>query len=220
MKNFSAVLILLCFSSLSFAQSTGDNFQFNPIIKAQQQVPATPTATIANGTPIVVTAPAAGNYSDILGAINTAVLALIAGLLGFKKAPTAPTVAGVTPVSGAVAATPSDIHAIVASIAARMSGGIGPIIADPTVRASVDNALLQLERSGLPSEAIRTVSGFVPAASPLVAIFEPMIRNAVDQGLTARLGAAAPAAGTSVALPASIITDLTAVLGKLVPKPA
>ncbi len=205
MRNFFAVLILLCFSSISFAQSTGDNFQFNPVIKAQQQVPATPSATVANGTPIVVTAPPAGGLSDILTAVNAALLALIAGVLGFKKTPAAPGI------------PTSDVNTVVASIAAKMSGGIGPIITDPSVRSAVDSALLQLERSGLPTAAITGAAGFVPGASPIVSFLEPMIRNAVDQALAAKLGTAvAPTA--SVSLPASVIGDLTAVLGRLIPK--
>ncbi len=224
MKKYIALAILLCSSFIASATplptsrpyamaQTGDNYQFNPIIRAQQTQPAPvppPVATIANGTPIVVTAPPPGGLSDILSGIQAALMALIAGLLGFKKS---------TPATGGtVAATTTDVGTIVSSVVAKMSGGTTSMISDPAVRAAVDNALLQLERSGVPTTAINAAGGLIPGASPFISLLEPMVRNAVDRALSARVGTVDPTA--PVSLPASIIGDLTAVLKTLAPKPA
>ena len=202
------------FSHWHFAQNSGDNFQFNPVIKAQTPGPGPgPVTTVANGTPIVVTAPPPGSLSDILAGIQAAFAAIMAGILakiGFGK-PSAPAAPG-----GTVAATPTDVGTIVASI---FSPGGTSIIANPAVRQAVDAALLQVVQSGIPGAAITTGAGFIPGVAPVAAIVEPMLRKLVEQALTARMGTPATTGG-AVHVPVDVLGDLTAVLKTLVPKPA
>ncbi len=223
MRRFLTVAVLMCasvvvtFASVPatfesrWAQAAGEDFRFNPAIRAQAPAatPA-PTTTVTNGTPVVVQAPPPGGLSDILGALQAGLLALVAGLLGFKKSAPAST-------AGAVAATPTDVGTIVSAVVGRMGGGTTALISDPSVRAAVDSALLQLERSGVPTTAINAAGSLVPGAAPFVSILEPLVRKAVDSALAARAGAAPDPAAASVSLPASLIGDLIKVFAPKLP---
>lgn len=236
--HFIAAAVLLACSTLAasasipvapsfesrWAQGSGDNYQFNPAIRVQAQTAPAPTSvatTVANGTPIVVTAPAPGGFPDIIASIQAAISALIAALLakiGFTK----PT--GLTPAAGVttVAATPTDVGTIVSSVIARLSGGPSTI-SDPSIRAAVDNALSQVIQTGIPGTALTTALGMIPGAAPFVAVGEPALRKLVLQVLAEREAAnsgttAAP--GATVAVPTNILSDIAAALKGLAPKAA
>ncbi len=237
-KLFAAVAIVLCSSSLiaranlpisSSAVAQSDQQPVCaagkcclgsacfPDLRAQAQVaPSTTTTTTSPATgaapaapSIVVAAPEPGNLSNILTAINAALLAAIAGLLGFKKS-TAATPAASTAAS---AAAPTDIVGIVTSLLHTKGA-----IQDPAARAAIDQALLGVIRSGMPGAAISAVGGLVPGAGPIISMAEPELRALVEQILAQRLannsGTAAAPAGT-VAVPAGQLSGIEALLSDI-----
>jgi hypothetical protein len=191
MKRFLA-LTILAFSSFSayavplpqsrpvqlaaLAQS-GDNFQYNPIIRAQA-APTPATTVVASGTPITVTAPPPGGLPDILAMIQAALSTIIAGLLakiGFSKPATMTT-------AGTVAAPSTGIASVVTSLLHTKGS-----IQDPATLAAIDQAALSLLRSGIPGAAITAAGGLIPGAGPIVSMAEPELRAFVDSIVAQRL---------------------------------
>lgn len=173
-------------------------------------VSTTPAVVAAPNAPIVVAAPPPNGLTEILAGINAAFLALIAGLLGFKKTTpaTATATAGMTPVTDT-----SSIAAIVTSLLHTKGS-----IQDPTTRTAIDQALLGIIQSGIPGSALTTAAGLIPGAAPVASVLEPIVRNIVEQALEARMGnagtAAAPTGGT-VAVPAVQLTGIQDLLKEL-----
>lgn len=151
----------------------------------KREPPAAVPSTVATAVPVVV--PVSSDNS-ILEWIKTAITGAFAAIAawftskfkgGLGKLDEGPTVVGKI-----------DDHNKVQDIVNAVLHPAGTsIIGDPNLRNTVDLALLKAVQSGIPGQAINTGFSFLPGASPIVNVVEPIVRNLVTKFLQERTGA-------------------------------
>lgn len=205
------------------AQATNPD-PFN-VRRTQAQVTPTPTpaptATPAPmPAPVVVNMPApvepaAPRPTSLLEWIHAALAALGLGI-GGKLAWRLPSMPGAAKLD----------HSRIADVVAAVLNpkDATSILKDPELKASVDVALLKAIQSGIPGQALQTGLSFIPAAGPIAATLEPMVRKIVIEVLEKKVGStpidpAAVHAETDQRL-AGIEGILKLLAGKFIDKPA
>ncbi len=87
---------------------------------------------------------------------------------------------------------------------------------DPAIRATIDDAVLQLVQSGKPGEAIKIALSLIPGAGPIVTMLEPAFRAIAIKFLQDRIGTT-PVATTDPAT-APAVTNVLTILADLIAK--